>query len=272
MSPPLGNRKPKARLLKGLVRHASAPVRPQLRLERHNSSEGQQTISKRPCASPRSKPNLLSELSLAQPVIARLRLDRDEWRNTAQTQERQLLSNANNLETQEHTIADLEHQNAALRTGYDNEVSANNKLLARLRDVVGKHDKLVDQANDSVRTAARLKKSDRAKGKVWQKNLRLKATLQRYTMQDTWVPAASDTNTEASLMEALALASERIEELESKGEVLLEALEIYKDGEDTPKEDHDMANLTEAEGSFRGVLEDETFKEQKDAWGDLLGE
>jgi len=283
-TPSFGSPNPKARLSRGLVRHVSAPTRPNLKLDRVSSSEGRNNIIKHPSmlsprasvTSPRSKPNLLSELSLTQSVVSQLRLERDEWRTTAQIQQRQLLSNERDLQSQERSIAMLEDQNAALRAGHEEDVTASNKLFARLQDVIIKHDKLVDQLNDSVRAAARLKKSDRAKGKVWQRNLRLKATLQRYTSQMTSGSAKQDANTEASLLEALALANERIEELESKGEVLLEALDKHNDSSDSRKggdeEDCGTAQLLEAEVAFRGVLEDETFKEQKGFWQDLLRE
>ncbi|KAF2832569.1 hypothetical protein CC86DRAFT_425093 [Ophiobolus disseminans] len=234
---------PKARLLRGLARHASAPVR-----------------------------SHWNELSLTQAVVSRLRLERDRWRTTAQVQERQLLSSERDFKLQERTVAVLEERNAALCAGHNEDVSASDKLFTRLQDVIDKHEKLVDQLNESVRTATRLKKSDRAKGKVWQRNLRLKATLQLYTSHATVASA----NTEASLMEALALANERIEELEGKGELLLQALQKQNDSYDIAEisieEEHDTAKLLEAEIAFREVLEDETFKEQKEYWEDLLAE
>jgi hypothetical protein len=79
--------RPKTRLLKSLVRHASAPARPRLTLDHTKSSKGDQQTSKQSSPSseqssiisPRSKPNLLSELPLAQSVVvSRLRLCRDK--------------------------------------------------------------------------------------------------------------------------------------------------------------------------------------------------
>jgi hypothetical protein len=89
--------------------------------------------------------------------------------------------------------------------------------------------------------------------------------------------AQGDTGVETALKEALAMAQERIEELESKSEALLEALDKHNDscgsGEDEEMTEGDeSANLIEAELAFRGVLEDKTFKEQKDNWEDLLNE
>ena len=77
---------PKARLVKGLVRHVSAPARTQLTLDLSNRSDGSRNMSKQrslpsprqSATSSRSKPNLLTELSLTQFVASRLRLARDE--------------------------------------------------------------------------------------------------------------------------------------------------------------------------------------------------
>lgn len=274
---PTPTSKPKTRLLRGLVRHVSAPARPPSTLHFPNSSEGCQNVNRqhslpspRPLSiSPRSKPKLLSELSLTQSVVSRLRLDRDEWRTTAQIRERRLLSSERELKCQERAVAILEDQNAALRAGHEETVSAQNKLLARFRNAVTKHDKLVDQLNDSDRVIVRLKKSDRTKGKVWQRNLRLKATLGRYTTQ---APTTPDVNTEAALLEALALANGRIEELESKGTALLEALSIWNNIPSEEDAYDGTARLVEAESTFQKVLEDETFKEQKENWTELLTE
>jgi hypothetical protein len=246
---------PRPRLLKGLVRHASAPAYPPTHLgagerERRRSSSKQSLQSRRP--------NPLTELSLAQAVISRLRLERDSWRATAQAQEVQLVSTERDIERQERSITVLQGQNAALRAGHEEDVSNNNRLSARLEHLTAKHDKLASQLQDSMRAAARLKKSDRAKGKVVQRNLRLKATLQRYTLHAS---VEQDEGTEAALMEALAAASERVQELERKGQAVLDA-----------RNNVDSAKLSEAEVALREVLEDEMAEEMKERWGELLGE
>ncbi|KAF1920217.1 hypothetical protein BDU57DRAFT_552665 [Ampelomyces quisqualis] len=237
--------RPKARLLKGLARHASAPTRSHL-------------------TAGISKPA----------VVFRLRFERDDWRNTARIQEKQLLASQRDLRARGDTIADLENENAALHAAArDGDVSMNNTIFARYQDAMTKHDKLVDQLNEKDRTIARLKKSDRAKGKVWQRNLRLKTTLQRYASKATSSPANTDANTESSLLEALALAAERIEELESTGAVLLEALGQQNGSCGSEDEEEDSeARLLEAEVVFRGVMEDETFQEQKEMWKEMLNE
>jgi hypothetical protein len=272
-STPIAGPTRKARLLKGLVRHASAPARPQMKLDRVASGEGRRSYSKpntslftRPSSSnlrPSAQP--LNELAIAQAVVVRLRLERDEWRAMAQLQERQLLANHREFKRQEQAIAVLKDQNDALRIEHKKDVTLDNQTHARLNASIIKHDKLVTELADSARAAARLKRSDRAKGKVVQRNLRLKATLQRYTSQAATEP---DANTETALMEALALANERIEELESRGQNLLEVLDQRNDG----PEDSDVANLVEAEGALREVIEDEDFKVQKKHWEDLMQE
>jgi hypothetical protein len=279
--PPPSRLVSRTRLLQGLARHASAPARPQVTLDLSKTNEGHQQMGKQGSAphprslasSPRSKPNLLNELSNAHSVASRYRLDRDKWSTTAQVQERKLASHERELIRQGRAIISLEEQNVALRAESEEHVSANNKLFTRFRIAVAKHDKLVDQLNDSDRAMARLMKSDRAKRKVWERNLRLKTTLKRITMQATSGRIQSAANTEASLLETLAATNARIDELERNGEVLLEALEQSNDSCGGDEDDNEKtAKLLEAEVAFRGVLEDESSKEQKEHWTELLSE
>jgi hypothetical protein len=242
-------------------------------------SEGHQKMSKQrsaarsgSSASPlRPKTNLVNELAIAQSVASRLRVDRDEWRTTAQVHEQQIAYQEQELEQQRHAFASLEEQHASLGDERKEIILANNNLFNLFRSAVTKQDKLADELNESKRATARLKKSDRAKGKVLQRNLRLKSILNRVGIQASSTPAAPDANTEASLLEALAAAIERIDELESKGEVLLGALEARNDscGSDE-EEDFGIVKLLEAEVAFQGVLDDETFAEQKQHWEGLL--
>jgi hypothetical protein len=161
----------------------------------------------------------------------------------------------------------------ALQTRHEEVVSANTSLFARLQDALSTHDKLFSQLKDSDRALARLEKSDRAKGKVWQRNLRLKTTLHRYAAQTASGPSQQHTSTETGLLEALVLASERIEELESKGNALANVLEQRNDSCESDEDEDDRAErLLEAEVAFRNVLEDETCREQKEHWDELLKE
>jgi hypothetical protein len=190
-------------------------------------------------------------------------------------QEQDLKAAHKDLEDQVCSTSEIEEENAKLRFRHEEDTTAGKQLYSRFQVLVSKHDKLVDQFNDAVRTVARIKKSDRTKDKVQQRNLRLKATLQRYTSQGTSATTQAAADTEATLREALALASERIEELETRGEAMLDALERRNDscGSDDDEEmrGRDVeARLLEAEVAFRGVLGDESFKEQKKIWPELL--
>ncbi|KAF2031710.1 hypothetical protein EK21DRAFT_62579 [Setomelanomma holmii] len=283
-TPPIRVQHPKARLLRGLIRHVSAPARPHQRLQTPSSSESSHRRDiQRSSPSPThasggqylQQPDL-TELSLMQAAASRLRLDRNDWRATAQVQKNQLISSERKIESQRHAIAILEDQNTALRAEREDDVSAFEEVLARFQNVVEKHDKLAEQLNDSMRAIARVKKSDRAKGKVWQRNLMLKTTLQRVKSHPDAPHGSHHLNTEAALQEALALAKERIEELESRGEALLDALEKQDDSCDSngdgSNDEERAAGLLETEVAFRGVLEDEMFREQKEHWDYLLQE
>lgn len=273
---------PKSRLFRSFTRHASAPTSP-LTLESRLPSEGSFTNShqhalpspKSPQTTSRSKQGLLSELSWAQSLTARLRRDRDNWRSLALKQEQDLTAAHEDLEHQTCVISEIEHENAKLRFRHEEDRTAGGQLYSRFQVLVSAHDKLVDQLNDAMRTVARLKKSDRTKDKVQQRNLSLKATLQRYTAQSTSATTQAAADAESTLREALALANERIEELETRGEAMLDALERRNDsfGSDDDEEMGERnveAGLLEAEVAFRGVLEDGSFKEQKVLWLDLL--
>ncbi|KAL1793162.1 hypothetical protein ACET3X_008144 [Alternaria dauci] len=280
---PTATANPKSRLLGSLTRHVSAPVSP-LTLEFCRPREGSIDANhqhalpspKSPHMATRSKHGLLSELSWAQSLAARLRRDRDNWRSLALKQEQDLRTAHRDLEDQTRSISELEEENAKLRFRHEEDTTAGRQLYSRFHVLISKHDKLVDQFNDAIRTVARLKRSDRTKDNVQQRNLRLKATLQRYTSQGISAATQAAADTEFALREALALANERIEELETTGEALLDALERRNnscgsddDGEEMREGDVEAGLLGE-EVAFRGVLEDESFKEQKALWQDLL--
>jgi hypothetical protein len=249
-----------------LIRHASEPSTPLVPLELSETGEGERSMSKphsrtfqRPLAKlSQPKLNLLNGLSLAHSLTSRLR-------SIAQDQDKQLLSADHKVKEQTHAVAILEMGNAALRAEQYEYDLASTKTR---QDSIIKHDPLADQLTDALRTIARLRRSDRAKGKVLQRNLRLKATLQRYTSA---AMSLSDDNKEAALQEALAVAKDRVEELESAGETLLGALDAQIDNPGIDRSDSE-AGLIEAELIFRGVVEDEMAKEHKERWEDLLEE
>jgi Asp-tRNA(Asn)/Glu-tRNA(Gln) amidotransferase A subunit family amidase len=97
--------------------------------------------------------------------------------------------------------------------------------------------------------------------------------LHRYTSQTASSPSQRDTSTEASLLEALASASKRIEQLENKGNALLDVLEQRNNScREDKNTDHSTTKLLDTEKELRGVLEDEDFSRQKEHWVDLLRE
>jgi hypothetical protein len=89
--------------------------------------------------------------------------------------------------------------------------------------------------------------------------------LHRYTSETASSPSQRDTSTEASLLEALATASERIQELENKGNTLLNVLEQRNNRCRNDKNtDHSTTKLLDTENKLRGVLEDQDFSQQKE--------
>ncbi|KAF1838650.1 hypothetical protein BDW02DRAFT_516223 [Decorospora gaudefroyi] len=237
---------PKARLLSSLVRHVSAP------------------------ASPRPS------LSSAQLLASRLRRDRDKCRSLAHKQAHDLTAAHVDLKQQADRISELEEENARLQARHKEDTTVGRQLHFRFHDLVNKYDKLSDQFNQATHTIARIKKSDRSKDKVQQRNLRLKATLRRCMLQGTSATTQAATDTEATLREALAIARDRIEELESYGEAMLETLVKRNDSCDSEREcdeeDDGQARVVEEMVLFRGVLEDGLSTEEKENWAALLNE
>ena len=84
-----------------------------------------------------------------------------------------------------------------------------------------------------------------------------------------------NSDTEDTLREALAVACERVGELEDRGGRLLDALEEWDEevgNEGGGLGEGKSAGLVEAEVAFRGVVEDEGFEVEKENWGALLRE
>jgi uncharacterized protein YdcH (DUF465 family) len=183
------------------------------------------------------------------------------------TQECQLTTLEYGSKIQSRIIANLTSQNLHLKDRLTDALATGKSLLERFKDMTAKHDSVVEQYNELNRTTMRLKKSDRAKGKVQQRNLSLKAIMGAHI--------CSGKGREDALLEALALANERIEELEGAGETLLDALEKHdgddcsSDGENEDKDEEEMG-VFEAQARFRSVLEDEAFHEQKELYEGLL--
>ncbi|OAL06862.1 hypothetical protein IQ06DRAFT_4558 [Phaeosphaeriaceae sp. SRC1lsM3a] len=158
----------------GVVRHLSAPARFRLALGQSAVGDVQDRKSERSIpGSPRQPGNaamsstrLLRQLSVAQVIVCRLRLDNRDWRANAERHETQLIANEEALQMLQHLNALLEEECAVLRAEHQASVAINNKMLHRLQMAVISQEKLVSQLKDLEREIARLKKSDRAKGKV----------------------------------------------------------------------------------------------------------
>lgn len=144
------------------------------------------------------------------------------------------------------------------------------------------HEKLADSFNAAKRALEKLKRSDRKKTTLQQRNLTLKATLHRIMTRAAPDAVQAESDVKASLREALALATERIAELEGSGEALLDALEKLGESSDSDEDDDGgeeesgegeiipSHSLVAAEVAFRGVLDDESYAEQMENWKELL--
>lgn len=274
---------PRPRRLRPLTRHTSMPMSSISSLDAlHLSDSGHK--NKAYLRSPshlsaisRSKHWVQSESNQTSSLITQLRRDRDSWRSLARNQERSLIAAQHDLTEQAQAMSAIEANNNRLRHAHAEGVTATRYLYSRLQSLIADNNKLLDQLDDTMRTVAKLNKSDRAKGKVLQRNLRLKAALQHLSLHSASSSSQSDTSVDSNLREALAIATQRIEELESKGVALTEALEKQDDSHGDEDEEYNggkseiaKANLMEAEVIFRGVLDDETFQDHKLNWACLL--
>lgn len=219
----------------------------------------------------------ITNLSTAKTLIKYLRKDRNHWRTLALNEDKRLETSNRHLENHKTTILNLTSLNKDLEIHLEETKSTEKDLRAGLQNAATMYNKLVREVNEKIRIITRLKKSDRAKEKVQQRNLALKAALRSvYSYQSSKL----QNNVEDALLEALAAATDRITELENAGEKLLDALDRAKDESHKSDDsgcgdiDEDLGDrevsLIEAEICFRNVLEDEGFAETKELWGDLL--
>jgi hypothetical protein len=254
----------KAHHLQSLKRHVSAPGRPSLALDARKTSEAHEKTTAL-CSSPQLRlprtslfpqPTLLNDLAIVQSANARLRIERNEWRTTAELRKNQISYHEQDIMRQRRGMTVLEEQNAALQTKCAQAILDKESLNTHAGE-------LADQLNEANRNLARITKSERLKGKVQQRNLRLKATLKRISMRAMEEPTRGDVENKMALKEALAFSCERIEGLESRGEALVKELEKR---EDSP------GGLSRAEMAFRRVINDKLSREQKEHWEDLVGE
>lgn len=185
------------------------------------------------------------------------------WRARSLDLEVQVATLTSTHKKKDRQLADLTAAKDNLEACLADALATGRRLLTMFKSVT-------EQLNVAHRAILRLKKSDRAKGKVQQRNMALKAHMRAHV-------CGREGEREQTLMEALAMANERIGELEGAGQRLLDALEWGSDCEE--EDDVEVAEggerargstRLEAELVFRGVLEDETYEEQKELWMDSL--
>ncbi|KAF1950340.1 hypothetical protein CC80DRAFT_240184 [Byssothecium circinans] len=245
------------------------------------------------------------ELSPVEVQLAQLRAERDHWHSKAIRQRDEIHalkfevakqsrtitrllpgSSKRSLEVEEAYVTKAQElatqnriltcENAILKfhnKDYNHDLAEENKKLTRENVRLGsrKQGLTVDLAR-AERTIQQLKKSDRAKGKIVKRDLLLKAVINTHMRG-----CGGQKGKEDMLMEALALAVERVEELEVAGEEFLDALDDMDDmdselgdGDGDGEDEDERPGLLGAELRFRGVIEDDAFRDQKTLWGDLL--
>ncbi|KAF2262570.1 hypothetical protein CC78DRAFT_316473 [Lojkania enalia] len=204
------------------------------------------------------------QLTAAKSLISRLRRDRNHWRTLSLAQRREIKDLSHTFKLSNTKFTNLSNTNKSLQSRLADALATGRSLLGRFHNVSAKCDDLDKKLEEADCNILRLQKSDRAKEKVLQRNLRLKAHLGSMAKQSS----------EQTLREALNAAIERIEELERVGEKLMEALDKIdeNDGSESGEEDSRIGevDLLEAEIQFRGVLEDESFRSMKEFWGEFL--
>ncbi|KAJ4300925.1 hypothetical protein N0V90_003014 [Kalmusia sp. IMI 367209] len=194
-----------------------------------------------------------------------LSTERDYWRTKAHEQEAHITKLKAATEQNTRLIASLTSTNANLEARLTDALAAGNNILRKFRGIKFDNDALRQELGDARRVMMRLKKSDRAKGRMQQRNFRLKAHIGSHV--------CGGKEKEDTLLEALALTNQRIEELEGAGEKLLDALEMEEDNdgdEDAQGDGRDVCGVLEARVMLRGVVEDEAYEEHKALWADLL--
>jgi len=187
-------------------------------------------------------------------------LDREYWRSRSLPQETRLSQLCRHHSIFQRSIAALTAQNAELQARLGATLQAKNDE----DDAIAlENARLLSQIAELSTQLAKLRRSDRAKEKVHQRNLRLKAAMSGHRCAQK---KDGDTMREQTLLEALSVSNERIEELEQVGERLLDAMD------ESDEEDNGGFGMgkIEAEVAFRGVLDDETFRNQKVLWEELL--
>ncbi|KAH9860620.1 hypothetical protein J1614_011951 [Plenodomus biglobosus] len=203
-----------------------------------------------------------------QARITQLLQEQDNFRSLSRSQAQQ-------LSQQDRIISQLQAENSQLRQANLEATITGKHILSRYHGLIEQHATLEEKLANKKRAYVKLRKSERAKTGIQQRNLIIKATLQRVMMREAPESTEQDANIKATLREALALAMERIDELENAGENVIDALgrmdESDGDGEGDGERDG-QPSLAEVEVTFRGVLGDKGFAEQKENWEELMEE
>ncbi|EMD61941.1 hypothetical protein COCSADRAFT_38743 [Bipolaris sorokiniana ND90Pr] len=161
-----------------------------------------------------------------------------------------------------------------------------------LDEATTKRDRLASQLHEAKANMTKLRRSDRTKEKTQQQNIHLKALLHRQSVKyntTKYSTAATFRGVTAALNQnilqsALSAAIERIDELEARGQALLDALldaleeqgtsSEEEEGEGEGEEEYDdseaVAKLLKAQVKLDGVLRDKGFTLERRTWRHLL--
>ncbi|KAH7132189.1 hypothetical protein B0J11DRAFT_503365 [Dendryphion nanum] len=210
-----------------------------------------------------------------QKLPTRVRCDQTTWRMRFMEQAHALQSKSTQLGKARLIITKLTSTIVGLRARVDDSATSADRITAIYHELSRRQRILIETLEISRLRIARLKKSDRAKDKVQQRNMVLKMLLNNARQQ----VKENDDSEAHTLKEALAAAMGRIRDLEDAGKELSDALTRQDEGsnasddEDESTKSRDLGfNVAVAEVQFKEILEDDHFEELKTLWGDILRE
>ncbi|KAL6708747.1 hypothetical protein ACN47E_002443 [Coniothyrium glycines] len=211
----------------------------------------------------------------ASSLTSRLRQDRDSWRTLAREREQDLHASQTEVLKQNDLITTLKNENASLDRHHPKGSQTINISDLHIQQLKTKHDELSNRLQHALRTIARLKKSDRTKDKIQQRNLRLKAALRRVCTRHMSSTPQPDHSIEAALREALALTDARLCDLESSGRALLATLDVRTAAHATNTLHNDdaaprMPSISNARAAYKQTLLDDAFAQQRENWVEWL--
>ncbi|KAI8935834.1 hypothetical protein NX059_007351 [Plenodomus lindquistii] len=213
-----------------------------------------------------------SHLSLMTCTVAGLRHERDRWRSHVKNISAHAFAQTRMLSAAEEEIINLRKEKTETECTHQ-------ALQARFDDLMDKHMHVTEQLQNVKRMFVVLRRSDRKKGHFEKSHLRLKSAFKRFMMGNGCAGGEkTDAGVEVHLREALALATSRIEELEKRGEAVLDVLEKLNESEEEDVDEEGNCEmgtkptLVEVEVAFRGVLDDGAFAEERQRWKGFLEE